>query len=208
MKNLVFRVLLILAVLALAVKIDEVHSERNDVIVKEGSIIFNGIVNTSNVQKIEYLYNKTLKKNINYLVLQSPGGDLADGIELAKFVMNNDIPVYVSSSCSSACTFAFFSAKHKDMAPDAIIGIHNLSVEPSIDMTQFSMQEVQLLSRKIATNAAGMFILYANAGIPLSVLSEASTKFGANAINLTRNDLVSYNILPKQAVFRTKSKRR
>lgn len=200
MKRLVLQVVLFFAVLAVSVHADNVRAKKA-VYIQDGSIILNGTINRENVDKIKHFYFDSLKDDMNYLVLQSTGGDLDDGIELAKFVVDNNIPVYVPNYCSSACTFAFFNAKEKDMHPDAIISIHNVSVQPTIDTIKYSSSEVQYVSQIVATNASTMMLRYAQAGIPIPVLLDASKKFGSNAIDLKRNDLVRYNILPKHAVF-------
>lgn len=201
MKQLITKIVVLFAVLAAGVHIDKAISAKDAVYVEDGSIIFNGTVNTENVEKIKHLYFENLNKNINYLVLQSTGGDVVEGADLAKFVVDYDIPVYVANYCASACTFAFFKAKEKDMHKDAVISIHNVSLQATIEVSKYSSIDVQYITQSIAKNSVSMMLMYVDAGIPIPVLLKASNKFGSDAIDLKRNDLVSYNILPKHAVF-------
>lgn len=180
-------------VLLVVVYSTEVKSK--EVYIKDGAIVLNGDINERNVDRIIVLYENS---DASYLILQSPGGDVEQGLVLANYVRDNKIPVYVPSYCNSACTFAFFSSPKKDMGADATISIHNVSSEINYD--EYSAEQVKEVSKFIAESSAQIMILYIQSGIPIDIVSKAATKFKNDAIDLKRSALVRYNILPKGEV--------
>jgi hypothetical protein len=76
------------------------------------------------------------------IILDSPGGDVFVGEELAEIVSNLHLPVFVlnGSECSSACFLVLACASRRIVATDALIGVHSASdggkeTIPSLAMT-------------------------------------------------------------------------
>ncbi len=63
------------------------------------------------------------------IILDSPGGDVLVGEELAEIVSKLHLPVFVlsGSECSSACFLVFACASRRIVATDALIGVHSAS---------------------------------------------------------------------------------
>lgn len=67
------------------------------------------------------------KEAIVGLDLSSDGGDLEEGLRIAKLVRSKKLTVYVAGECDSACAFVFFSAAKRYFGRQSKIGVHSVS---------------------------------------------------------------------------------
>ena len=68
-------------------------------------------------------------KRVLALAVDSPGGTVVDGAELAHIIRNRALPVVVpsNSKCASACFLLFVASPRRLAANDALIGVHSAS---------------------------------------------------------------------------------
>jgi hypothetical protein len=143
------------------------------------------------------LYAEFDKEPFKTLILTSGGGDYAEGIKLARFVQANNITVKVSKVCASACTFAFFMAPTKLMDDNAYLLLHNISMysTDANDDDVISVLQAKQYSEQAAIASSRMILLYARAGIPLSVLDLVASSTGKNKVLINKEDLIRFKIL-------------
>ena len=70
--------------------------------------------------------DKALRRDasITRLELDSPGGDVNQGLALADLVEKYSLSTFVPRRCSSACTDVFIAGRERTLAPDAKLGFH------------------------------------------------------------------------------------
>lgn len=165
------------------------HATNPEVMVIDGQITKETFV----ALKKEYRKQK-------YIVIAptSTGGDYPTGIEIAKFVGENEISVYITDYCHSSCSFMVMTAPRVYMEKKAIVGIHNISF--SVGDGQDENQRVTLrtameFAEVASTYAAQMFALYASAGIPGEYLAKAAHMRGNETVKLTYYQLKSWGIV-------------
>ena len=61
---------------------------------------------------------------IRVVVLESPGGDIAEGYRIARAVKLHDLSTAVSHQCESACTDAFVAGRERILIPHTRLGFH------------------------------------------------------------------------------------
>ena len=106
---------------ARAMQFEAVQATQTDAIIGGRGPIVKG--DTARLQQAFASIPQTLKFLV--LELDSPGGSVAEGVELMNYIRANRLPVLIPSNakCASAC-FLLFAA-----APDALIGVHSASVD-------------------------------------------------------------------------------
>lgn len=163
----------------------------------QGEAIFSAQINSNTYEKLVQLYKKTPFTKLN---ISSPGGDFDYGLKMSEFLYKNHIFVYVPTECNSACTLAFFSTRKnmRDMSKDAILGLHNISIETNSinpDKTYVSVSEMKTYTYDIADKVGYLFTLYSANRIPPTVLLEVSRRRGNQAVAITRDNLVDWGAL-------------
>ena len=99
------------------------NEEENKVEVRvEGtSIIYDGPMADEGVKKVKELYTK----DISRLVLNSAGGEINIGMDLADFVYEKGLDVEIKSiAFSSAANYVFTAGKYKYLHKDSMVGWH------------------------------------------------------------------------------------
>lgn len=174
------------------------NAQKSIIIVNEqNQAIFISDISTDSVDKIKQLYRKT---HFKVLSITSPGGDFDAGVDFAEFVQKNKIFVYVPIACNSSCSLIFFSTDNdmRDMADDATLGLHNISIETNSnisDESYLTVGELKKFMNIVSYKVGFMLSLYASNGIPSEVLLEISGKHGKDSVDVTRKDLVKWGAL-------------
>lgn len=101
----------------------------------------------------EGLYGETL-------CLNSPGGDLNEGIKIANYVSEyyTNTVVYSNARCESSCAVIFLASRSPSISPDATIGLHapklilpngtftEVDVAKAYDLSIFTIREILKMS--------------------------------------------------------------
>lgn len=176
-----------------------VSAETSKVFISENPdvLTFRAPINAASYYALTTLYKTHKFKQIN---ITSPGGDYDVGMQIAKFVYENRLSVYVPTYCASACTFAFFAAAtdKRDMADEAIIGLHNISFETSAvnpNKVTVTVAETMSFAREVAHRTGVMMALYSSNGVPGDVLLEVAAKHGSDIVNIQRQDFVAWGTI-------------
>ena len=112
---------------ARAMQFEAVQATQTDAIIGGRGPIVKG--DTARLQQAFASIPQTLKFLV--LELDSPGGSVAEGVELMNYIRANRLPVLIPSNakCASACFLLFAAAPRRLAAPDALIGVHSASVD-------------------------------------------------------------------------------
>lgn len=78
------------------------------------------------------------------LLIDSPGGIVGPGFELADLVKGRGLTVEVQRICASACTLAFFAADQRAVSPHARIGVHRIA---ALDSAQDNPKQLARIGR-------------------------------------------------------------
>jgi hypothetical protein len=156
-------------------------------------LLYDGVITVDEVKLVIKKYNKS---PFQVLGIRSRGGSAVGGFMLADFVRSHNIGVYAIDYCDSACTFPFFNAKRRSINDNGTVTLHNTSamIEDKVLYTQKDMVEV---ARAAAVVGANISILYLDAGIPISIVQSASTKFGSDGVTLNKKQLMTLNLIQK-----------
>ena len=90
------------------------------------------------------------EKRLLGLALDSPGGTVVDGVELARMIRDRGLAVVVpsNSKCASACFLMLVAAPRRLAANDALVGVHGASDEGK--ETEVSMAMTTAMARAAA----------------------------------------------------------
>jgi hypothetical protein len=61
---------------------------------------------------------------LRVVVLDSPGGNIGEGLQIARAIKGHALSTAVKNSCSSACTFAFVAGRERILLPNTRLGFH------------------------------------------------------------------------------------
>ena len=61
---------------------------------------------------------------LRVVVLDSPGGNTAEGLQIARAIKGRALSTAVKNRCSSACTFAFVAGRERILLPNTRLGFH------------------------------------------------------------------------------------
>lgn len=81
---------------------------------------------------------------IKELQLNSSGGSVFAGIEMAGVVMDYDLDTHVAGDCVSACVDIFLAGNHRSMARGSRIGFHHRSWGPHAVQSYYRDQRKQM----------------------------------------------------------------
>jgi hypothetical protein len=73
-------------------------------------------------QAAEHVINSD--PNIRIVVLESLGGDIAEGMRIAAAITSHNLSTGVQDECSSACTDAFVAGRERIILPHTLLGFH------------------------------------------------------------------------------------
>ena len=63
-------------------------------------------------------------QGLRVVVLDSPGGDTGEGLQIARAIKGHALSTAVKNRCSSACTFAFVAGRERILLPNTHLGFH------------------------------------------------------------------------------------
>ena len=117
------------------------------------------------------------------LALDSPGGSVVEGEQLAHLIRTRALPVVITSNtkCVSACFLLFAASPRRLAAADALVGVHSASEEG--EETDTSLAVTTLMARAAA-----------ELGIPPAIIGKMVQTTPGRVEWLTRADLVSMNV--------------
>lgn len=116
------------------------------------------------------------------LEINSGGGSLEDGFDIARLVRDNGLVVYASEQCDSVCAFIFFAAKERFLGRGCKIGVHSVSNDrgrEDADSARVTLQVSRFL---------------AGAGVPHSIIGKIVATPPASITFLDSRDLASLNV--------------
>lgn len=157
-------------------------------------VVINGNITKKTFIDLEKEYNR---KPFRVIMVTSQGGDYPTGIDIAKFVEQKKIQIYVPKYCHSSCSFMAMTTPKLMMDKTAIIGIHNLSfsVGDGQDENQrITLRTAMQFAETASVYAGQMIALYAMAGVPAEYLAAAVHKHGNDMVELTQPMLKSWGI--------------
>ena len=62
------------------------------------------------------------------VVLNSPGGEVDNGLAIARLVYSKNLNTYAYGQCASMCFVIFAAGHYRSFAPDTPIGVHSASM--------------------------------------------------------------------------------
>lgn len=112
------------------------------------------------------------------ILIDSPGGSVVEGWDIAAFVFDNRLPVAVHRDCESACFMIFAAGSTRLVGPDSRIGVHsaNISGEENPLSTASTVEMGRLLDHY---------------GVPASVIGQLVTHAPDQMYFLTTADLTA-----------------
>lgn len=89
-------------------------------------LFFSGIIRSGDVKSLSEKCLSLPAGSVKFVILDSPGGDLNEGIYLAEIIdrLSIDTIALKRTSCESACVVAFMGGKHRIAEAGATLGIH------------------------------------------------------------------------------------
>ena len=117
------------------------------------------------------------------LSLDSPGGDLEEGLRIAASVREARLPTMVgdSAKCASACVIVFAAGSHLFASTTALIGVHSASYRGSD--TPDAQAATVLMARRLSEY-----------GVPDAILGKMVTAHPSQVWWLSRSDLDSMRV--------------
>ena len=122
-------------------------------------------------------------KRLLALALDSPGGLVTEGEQLAGVIRTHKLPVVIpsNSQCVSACFLLLAASPHRMTASDALVGVH--SANENQQETDISLAVTTLMARDAARD-----------GIPPAVIGKMVETTPGRVEWLTPADLASMNV--------------
>lgn len=149
------------------------------------SLVLQGTLGTGSTERVRRLLEAA--PGIRAVTLQSPGGRLKEGEDIAALVREYGLDTYVESHCESACTYVFLAGSHRAAAPNARIGFHR----PSF-VGDDKLLEAEMLNR--------MQAVYRDAGISQRFLNKIAATPADSMWYPTRDELVLNGVINRASV--------
>ena len=146
------------------------------------SLVLQGPIDTGDAQKLrETLRRRPRDARIGRVVLNSPGGSVAEAKDMARLVLQAPAPVLVPARgvCASACFLLFAAGRHKEAQPGAMVGVHSASVgrgQENLD----TLGVTTLMAREAASY-----------GVPAAITGRMVTTQPGQMAWLSRDELTS-----------------
>ena len=123
-------------------------------------------------------------KRLLALAVDSPGGLVTEGEQLAALIRSRKVPVVIpsNSQCVSACFLLLAASPHRMAASDALVGVH--SANENQQETDISLAVTTLMARDAAKD-----------GIPPAIIGKMVETTPGRVEWLTPADLTSMNVL-------------
>jgi hypothetical protein len=128
---------------------------------KDGSIFLNGEIGTGFFEEFKELSGGASRNKL--VILDSPGGNLAEAMRTGEFIRHKDMTVDVFGNCASACVPLALGGLHRNLMKNGRFGIHQtwwLGEQPDPSYVQKKM--------------AGLADYYARMGADPTLVLEAA----------------------------------
>ena len=164
---------------ARALQFDQITVSATEVIVGGRGPIVKG--DTERLQQTLAAVPQT--KQLLALALDSPGGNVVEGEQLAKLIRARRLTVVIpsNSKCVSACFLLLAASPRRLAAADALVGVHSASEDGQ--ETDTSLAVTTLMAR-----------VAAEMDIPPAIIGKMVATKAASVEWLTHEDLVSMNV--------------
>ena len=86
------------------------------------SLLLAGVLGSGSAKKTELILQAA--PSVRTIVLNSRGGLLVEGLDIAAFVAKRQLDTYVEESCQSACTIILLAGRDRAASPNASVGFH------------------------------------------------------------------------------------
>lgn len=188
LQNLLAFLFIGIFILILILIFSRYHSSQKYAMLIDSNIVYNGNINTLGQEQLIKLLEKTGYK---HFYINSRGGSSEAGLEIGKFIAENNIAVTVIGECYSACAnYIFLPSKNKRAVIDARIGLHGgfqsyhaqrlsllakiPSEHQSMYKDSFVIEEKKILMEKILLSSAGINPEIINRSAQMTLYGETS----------------------------------
>ena len=164
------------------------------------AILLKGGVEDGDTFDLKVYISKLPKKPTVIVYLNSPGGNLREGMRLGRFFFDNKIETAVETktACASACALAFLGGRddagkpHRTKASNSGLGFHSFSRD--FDNKNYSADDLKIVVQQTQTQVFLVAEYLKSIGADLDVV-RLMLKAQANQMNYISNDeALSLNI--------------
>ena len=157
------------------------------------AILLKGSVDDGDTFDLKVYLSKLPKKPTVVVYLNSPGGNLREGMRLGRFFFDNKIETAVETktACSSACALAFLGGRddagkaHRTKASNSGLGFHSFSRD--FDNKSYSADDLKIVVQQTQTQVFLVAEYLKAIGADLDVV-RLMLKAQANQMNYISND--------------------
>ncbi len=149
-----------------------------------GVIVAAGQINLGDDERLhDYVARLHPGTTVVGMVLESPGGNLREGVYLATTIRNSRIAtgVFDRAECASACFLMFAAGSHRTVGPHARIGVHSASHSGEDDPV------AQAVTTLMARKAADL-------GVPSDIIGRMVTTPPSQIAWLTPDELAEMHV--------------
>lgn len=101
------------------------------------AVVYRGMLETPAIIQVEDLIRDT-NGRVKRLVIDSGGGEINLGMDLAELVIENGLDVVVEKLCASSCAnYVFPAGKTKRITPGALVLWHGSVIQDEIELPEF-----------------------------------------------------------------------
>lgn len=157
------------------------------------AILLKGSVDDGDTFDLKVYISKLPKKATVIVYLNSPGGNLREGMRLGRFFYENKIETAVETktACASACALAFLGGRddagkpHRTKASNSGLGFHSFSRD--FDNKSYSADDLKIVVQQTQTQVFLVAEYLKSIGADLDVV-RLMLKAQANQMNYISND--------------------
>jgi hypothetical protein len=158
------------------------------------AIQLNGKIDDGDTFELQVHISKLPKKPTIVIYLNSPGGNLREGMRLGKFFFENKIETVVETktTCASACALAFLGGRdgdtgrpHRTKASNGGLGFHSFTRE--FDNKSYSADDLKTVVQMTQTQVFVVAEYLKSIGADLDIL-RLMLRAQANQMNYISND--------------------
>ncbi|WP_375775326.1 hypothetical protein ACE103_25435 [Bradyrhizobium sp. ma5] len=134
------------------------------------------------------------ERRVRGVDLDSGGGSLDEGFQIAMLAYRRQLTTYVSGECDSACAFIFLTSRKRYVSPGARIGVHSVSNEHGNEDNETIRDTIKLAR------------LMAKHGISPSTIGKMVTTPPGKMSYLNKDDLAALKVIvrnPFDRIIRT-----
>jgi hypothetical protein len=164
------------------------------------AILLKGKVDDGDTFNLQVYISKLPKKDNIVVYLNSPGGNLAEGMRLGRFFHQNKIETSVETktACSSACALAFLGGRdadgktHRTKASNSGVGFHSFSRE--FDARNYSADDLKSVVQQTQSQVFIVAEYLKSIGADLDVLRLMLKAQASQMYFLSNDEALAFNI--------------